>query len=295
MTQQHDPALPDVQDLLDRSQPQPRGLWLWYAVGIFFVMVLLSTYATSRMSNGPRVVELLATLGMGALVAVLVATSWNAARSIQREQQHVHAIEELIQLRRWSEAAVMLHALLNNPMRSPNARLQVLVYLAALLARFHRFGDAVTVYDYLLNLDVLDDQASYGLKMGRAMSLLQEDRLVDADRAIGELRRTREGRLSGGLALVEIYRDVKTGHPQEAIDLFGVNLGAMRQQLGHRVADAYALVAKAYDMQGKQSEASSAYEAATLLAPELELHRRYPELRDLAGRYVPANPPAEVA
>jgi len=68
----------------------------------------------------------------------------------------------------------------------------------------------------------------------------------------------------------------------------------MRDQLGHRVADAYALAARAYDLMGRDTEAQGHYEKATLLSPVEELQRRYPEVAPLAEKYQPARAPAEV-
>ena len=164
------------------------------------------------------------------------------------------------------------------------------------LARYHRYEDSVTVHEYLLSEIPLDDVTEHGVRLGRAMALLREDNLLDADRAIAELRRTSRGIESAGLALVEIYRDVKTGHPAEAIEMFESRLPAMRRQLGHRVADAWALAARAYDMLGRREEAQTAYENATVLMPLPELTRRYPEIAP-AGRQITNPPPrpAEVA
>jgi hypothetical protein len=84
---------------------------------------------------------------------------------------------------------------------------------------------------------------------------------------------------------VEIYRDVKTGHPAEAVEMFDAKLAAMREQLGHRVADAHALVARAYDLMNRPEEARAAYARATLLSPPSELIRRYPEIEPMSGKY----------
>jgi tetratricopeptide (TPR) repeat protein len=229
------------------------------------------------------------------LIASMGISAWVAARGVQREQQQMEAITELVQLRRWGEAGMMLQDLLSSPTRTPQARIQALVYLAAVLVRFHRFGDAIAVYDHLIDMDFEDDETMHALRLGRTMAILHEDRLFDADRAISELRRDRLDRESAGLYLVEIYRDVKTGHPQEAIDLFKEKLPVLRQQLGHRVADAYALITRAYDILGQAEAAQSAYEAATCLMPEAELQRRYAEVAALAGKYPPALRPMEVA
>jgi hypothetical protein len=88
---------------------------------------------------------------------------------------------------------------------------------------------------------------------------------------------------------------VKTGHLEEAIEVFDERLPALRSQLGHRAADAYALVARAHDLLGNTTEAAAAFERATLLAgtPE-ELYRRYPEVAEMRDKYPAAPmPPVE--
>jgi tetratricopeptide (TPR) repeat protein len=189
----------------------------------------------------------------------------------------------------------MLQTMLSRPARSPLARAQSLLYLAMVLARYHRFEDSVAVHDYILGEIPLDDVTDHAVRLGRAMSLLREDNLLDADRAIAELRRTSRGVDSAGLALVEIYRDVKTGHPAEAIEMFEKQLQVLRRQLSHRVADAWALVARAYDLLDRRQDAQTAYDNATLLMPLAELTRRYPEISPLATKYQPAPAPSEVA
>jgi len=176
-------------------------------------------------------------------------------------------------------------------------RSQALIYLGSVLARYHRFDDAIAVFNHLLEHDLLDGGAAHGVRLGRAMAMLGEDHLFDADRALAEVRRTvaQAGVDSAGLALVEIYRDVKTGHPDEAVAIFEARLDVLRDQLGHRVADAYALAARAYDLLGRTTEAQDAYTRATLLAPLVELHRRYPAVQKLEGKYQPAPAPPEAA
>ena len=138
------------------------------------------------------------------------------------------------------------------------------------------------VQEHLLETVEVDAGVAYALKLGRAMAMLHEDRLIDVDRALSELRKLAGGNKSAGLVLIEIYRDVKTGHADEAIELFTKHRVTLRDQLGHRVADAWALLAKAYDMLERRDEARAAYENATLLAPAAELERRYPEVATMS-------------
>jgi len=243
----------------------------------------------------------------GVLTGLFVYT-WYLARQQRGEMLQLEAIEELVTLRRWPQAAMVLESLLSQPTRTPQARIQALIYLAGVLARYHRFDDAILVQDYLLENVNMDEGTSYAIRLGRAMAMLREDHLFDADRAIADLRRrfsrdaepAEAGAMpqlteSAGLALIEMYRDVKTGHPAEAIELFNARLPAMRRQLGHRVGDAWILAAKAHDLLGREPEAQQAFENATLLSPLGEMMRRYPEIASLGDKYHPAAAPAEAA
>jgi hypothetical protein len=287
MTPAAPPQFLDVPRLLDASVPRPRGQWVWYVLVAFAVLLLTATLAAQGNPQAQGVVRAIGGIGMlGVVIAMGMYTS-HTVRQARQEQQRVEAIEELVQLRRWDQAAAMLEGLLGQPTRSPGARLQALIYLATVLARYHRFADAITLQTYLLDHAEYDAATAHGLKLMRTMALLHEDQLVDADRAMNDLRR--ESPDSAGLALIEIYRDVKTGHPEEAIDVFNARLPLLRKELGHRVADAYALVARAHDLLGQDAEAAAAFGRATLLSSADELIRRYPEVAAIRDKY-PAAP-----
>ena len=300
--QQPPPGFLDVPYLLEQSQPRQRVAWFWYAVGVFLLIVMGSTLLGNYSPQMRTVVQALSALTMIGLVAGLALLTMTVAKRHQGEREALEAAGELVRMRRWPEAGALLHQFLSQPARSPALRAQALIYLAAVLARYHRFGDAIHVHEYLLDHELVDDQTAYGLRLGRAMAMLREDHLFDADRAINELRRlapdagaAARANDSAGLALIEIYRDVKTGHPDEAVAIFEDKLTVLRDALGHRVADAYALAARAYDLLGRPAEAQQAYARATLLAPLIELQRRYPEILPLAERYQPAPAPPEAA
>jgi tetratricopeptide (TPR) repeat protein len=283
----------DVAELIERSQPHPRVGWLAYAIGVFLVIVVGSTLLQSSAPQMAKAVDLLSKLAMvGVMGGMALVTSLTVKRQ-RDEMKRVEALEELVQLRRWPEAAAMVRQVLSQPTRTPQARIQALIFLSGVLARYHRFEDAIAVHNHLLQTVNFDDLTAHGIRLGRAMAMLREDHLVDADGAISELRRHAQGRDSAGLALVELYRDVKTGHPAEAIERFNAALPLFRQQLGHRAGDAYALVARAYDMLGRSDEARDAYEKGTLLTAVSEMNRRYPEVAALATKYSPAVAPAE--
>jgi hypothetical protein len=284
----------DVPALLESSMPRPRPAWIWYGMIAIAVVVLTMTAAAGQNPQLKLVVRFFGGLAMIGLVIGMASYASYVVKQQRKEQQRVEAIEELVQLRRWDQAAAMLDAMLAQPTLTMGARLQALVYLATVLARYHRFADAIAVQTYLLEHAQFDPSTGHRLKLMRTMALLHEDQLVDADRALGDLRR--ESPDSAGLALIEIYRDVKTGHPEEAIEIFHAKAPALRSQLGHRIADAYALVARAHDLIDQNSEAAAAFEKATLLAPVEELCRRYPEVAAIRDKYpAAAAPVAEAA
>jgi tetratricopeptide (TPR) repeat protein len=287
----------NVPALLDASQPRARVGLLWYALGGFLLVVFGAALVSQSSAAARRLVDVVSAVLMVMLVAGLAAFTAFVVRRHRADQQALEAAGELVQLRRWPQAATLLRDLLSRPARTNALRSQALIYLGSVLARYHRFDDAIAVLNHLLEHDLVDGGAAHGVRLGRAMAMLREDHLFDADRALAEVRRTvaQAGVDSAGLALVEIYRDVKTGHPDEAVAIFEQRLDVLRDQLGHRVADAYALAARAYDLLGRTTEAQDAYTRATLLAPPIELHRRYPEVQKLEGRYQPAPAPPEAA
>ena len=356
------PVLPflHVPTLLEASTPRPRHGFFLPVAAAFVLLVLGSAYLTGRSPQWNAAVQLASSVLMVGIVGVMSYLMWSTVRRQRDERRQLEAIEELVQLRRWPQAAALLEFALSRPARTAAGRVQALMFLAVVLARYNRFDDAIAVQGYLLQNVNLDPSTRHALRLGRAMAMLREDHLFDADRAINELRRdvsraadaverraraaqersadegngasrvadeptarddadendpdadrdaieeppatmlvpgaaAGEPPVSAGLALIEMYRDVKTGHPSEAIAMFEKTLPALRRQLGHRVADAHALAARAHDFLGDAEQAQRHWERATLLAPPAELTRRYPEVTAVAEKYAPALAPAEAA
>ncbi len=285
----------DVHAMIADSAPRPRGMWVWgFSLSILAVM-LLGEFAASRQPNLAATIHGATGLATIALVVAAVVVAITAVRRQRAEQRAVAVLEERVQLNRWDEAIALLRQLLSSPMRLPVAWAQALLWLAMALIRFERFEDAIALHDHLLEHVPMDPATAHGVRLARAMAMLREDHLVDADRALSDLRRGGATAQSAGLALIEIYRDIRTGHPAEAIDIFESRRDLLRTQLSHRSADAWALAARGYDLIGRPADAAAAYENATLLSSPAELHRRYPELSSLEGKYAPATLPAGVA
>jgi hypothetical protein len=282
----------DVRAMLEGSEPQPRVPWIWLAMGAGVFLTLIDRTLQGQSAQLDSALNAMCAVGMLAVLFVLVGISLANVRTVRWQHQRLDFAAEMIQLRRWPEAAGAIAQLLSQPARAEQFRAQALVYLSVILARYDRFEVAILVQEYLLDHEQVDPGSAFGLRIGRAMAMLRQERLFDADRAIAELRRAPGAGESGGLALLEIYRDVKTGHPTEAIELFDKKWKLMRDQLGHRVGDAWGLVARAHDLLGHEEQARQAVNNATLLTPPAELLRRYPELEKLTARYTPAPMPA---
>lgn len=301
----------DPQALLESSRVMGIRVpsWPLLLLGVLVLFLLSST------SDEP-VIKFLQFLTLPILLltsAALTIFRMRLARRVSAETEAVAALDELVQLRRWPEAANIAHRVLSQPMLMPDRRVFALMGLAALLSRYHRFSDARVVHEALLDPDpgepMIDPSLAHSVKVARAMSLLREDHLVDADRAMTDLRREvnqarddvrrEEGQAraqkvqSAGVVLLDLYRDVKTGHPEEALTVFAKAMPALRDQLGIRIADAWVLAAAAHHALKQSDEASIAFTNATRLVPAVELHRRYPETKHLSEHYSPTAWPNE--
>ena len=290
------PAVPilDVPRLVESSRPtRSFGLGYW-TIGGFISVLVISLFLGNESAASRAVVSAVWGFGMLALLSASFIFSLITVNRFRVEQRRVEEIGELVAMKRWPEAVVALDAYLSTPARTHSMRAQALLHLSTVVARYHRFEDAIAIQTRLLDEGMLEENSAAMLRIARAMAMLREDHLFDADRAITELRRSVAAG-SAGASLIEIYRDVKTGHPDEAIELFERELPKLRDQLGHRSADAWALIARAYDLRGRGADAARAFTNATLLSPVEELFARYPEVEKLKGRYRSAAAPPEAA
>src|SRR5262245_27727555 len=106
---QADPESPylDVPLLMEQSQPHARGGWFWYAAGVFLLVVVGSAYVSAQWPAGVKLVDLASKLFM---VGLMVGLAWMTSLTVKRqreEMKRIEGLEELVQLRRWPEAAGM--------------------------------------------------------------------------------------------------------------------------------------------------------------------------------------------
>lgn len=295
--------LGDVPALLDKSRPRPvlrqAGRALLAIWGVALIGPLFGLNAAALQSAA-----MIATLG-GSLFLISLGAA------MRRENLAVDHVETLLALRRTDAAVPLLHGLMSRPMHGPEHRLRAILLLGATLSRLGRTDDAIHVYGELVDREGLAGPGGATVKTARATEMLRADHLFDADRAINDLRRLLDrGGVAAemkqfdatlthgpdpaamaGLRLLELHRDIKTGHLTEAVDHFTAELPMLRQGLGHRVAEAHALVAVALHQLNRPDEAAARYADATALAPLGELVRKYPELWPLTQAYPATLPP----
>src|SRR5262245_14956030 len=95
----------DVPTLLESSQPQPRGNWMWFGVGIFFVVVVFSTWAGSHMPELQPLIKVFSALMFMGVIVMLSVFTLMTVKSQRERMEQLESVEEMIQLRRWPDAA----------------------------------------------------------------------------------------------------------------------------------------------------------------------------------------------
>jgi len=320
-----------VGALLEQSRPSAGSRRIGLLVPLAWMGVFAA--AAARLPTVEQTLISFIAIGVTLGISLILRA---AAGGAARERETLSQFEDNLALKQIAAAMGGLVGLLSRPMRTPEGRLRALILLATALARSDRQDEALQLYDELLERERLGGPGADVVRVARAMAMLRNDRLFDADRAITDLRQrlkrpaelpppqplaelinddeeaevqpepaivpvedlepaaglTEHGvRLYAGVRLVELYRDVKTGHLDDALALFDTEREALRRGLGHRYAEALALVAAAHDRLNHADEAARAFADATALAPVVDLIRKYPELAQLPTKYAITPPP----
>jgi hypothetical protein len=289
-TQNH-PSRPDVSFLLKSSIPsESRRKLPVMILGAFIAMALIGIV----MNEKSKGLQFTTNIFILLLMTVLMVFGFVNSRRGRNELAALESAGELIQLRQWPKAAELLYGLLSSPMRTPQTRLGALSFLIHVLNRFHRNADAIEVYDYLLDQQRLDEYSVYNLRAGRAMAMLKDDRLYDADKAIGQLRQTGPSD-SPPLIVLELFHALKTGRSRDLLEMYAGRRDYLKVELGPKSADAHAFAAAAFFQLGDAGRAGECWFLATVIAPPTELVGRFPELGGVSGACLPAAFPRESA
>lgn len=272
----------NLDRLLEASKPQRQQSLV---MPVFLLGVLVASLLSLR--GGNPLLEAVVPLVFAGSIVVAVVHASGLARRQQREKDLLRQADEAIRLGNWDQAAAVVQQLLSRPVMVPQARVQGLIYLGAVLVRQGQFLETLRLYDQLLQTVAFPPQIAVSLRCARVYAMLREEHLSDAYQAIAHLKREAPAE-SAMLSLLEIYRLVKTGHHEDALQLFGQKQVQMAAQLGHRSCDGWALAAAAAQAIGREQEADGHARNAGLLGNVREITHRFPECTAIMGRIWPA-------
>lgn len=272
----------NAEGLLESSKPQGQQSLL---MPLFLLGVLVASLVSLRGSN-PLLQGIVPLVFAGSIVVAVMHASRIAKRQ-QREKDGLRQVDEAVRLGNWDLAASAVRQLLGRPMMVPQARVQGLIYLGAVLVRQGQYLPAIKLYDHLLETVQFPPQIAMSLKCVRVYAMLREEHLSDAYQAIAHLKREAPGD-SAMLQLLEMYRLVKTGHNADALELFGQRRVQLAAQLGHRSCDGWALAAAAAVATGQEHAADEYARNAGIMGNVREIVERFPECRAVLGRVWPA-------
>lgn len=261
----------DVVSLLESSRPgRGHALLMPLVLMVAVIAVLVSTAGESAWLGALVPLAFAGTIGM---------TLWHTVRLARRQRRELNALSEvdqMIRLGQWDLAVARLGELLGRPMQRFHARLQALIYLGGPLIRLGQYEDAIGLYEYLLSNSQFPAGISFSLRCARLYAMIRLDHLTDAYETIGQMRRESSSS-SALLSVLEMYRDVKTGHFEEALGIFQDRKAIFAAQLGHRSCDAWALASWASWGMQRPEQAGMFARNAALLGDRGEILRRFPE------------------
>jgi hypothetical protein len=225
---------------------------------------------------------------------------WSAqlGAELRNEERRVAALEDARRRGDSGWLRLAISDMLGRSMMSPLNRVRALEVYVHLLSDSGRFEEASETVEGML-ADGVPLTMVAPLRAARVYAMLRDQRLVDADRALSELRRTdpdvelsRQGEAL--VVLLQLYRDAVTGHGEEALRLLDAKRGVVARQLGVRVAEADALGAHAALSVGRPDEAALLWSRATLLLTPQALLARYPQLQSTSSQLPAAPTPVEL-
>jgi hypothetical protein len=271
-----------IEQLLESSKPHGRRSLLMPA----FLLGVLVASVYSLRGDSPLLEAVIPLVFAGSIV-VAVLHAARIARGQQREKDVLREVDEAIRLGDWGRAGPAVEQFLSKPVLQPQVRVQGLIYLGAVLVRQGCYQEVLDLYGHLLEMAAFPPQIALSLKCVRVYAMLRAEHLSDAYQAIAQLKReTPNG--SAMLSLLELYRLMKMGHPDDALHLFDQKRAQLARQLGHRSCDGWALAAAAALAVGREQDAQEYARNAGLLSDVREILLRFPECRAIMERIWPA-------
>lgn len=272
-----------VDALIASSRPRRRLLR-----GSMLLLLALSMFLGASLAD-PKVVS--SNLPLGWLVPQLLLLTMiglvlrHGLRQRRTSRLMLQAFES-VQLREWDRASDLLQQLLRHPLRYRTARAESLLALAAVAESEQDHATAQHIYEAVVLEQEAEPLQMYTAQLGLAGAMLRTQQTTDAVALIDRLRRNQvPDALRAQVELLALYRDITMGQVDAAIEAADQRRELFRRHLSTGAGHGYALLALAFHRAGRVEEAGQLWHDATLLVRAADLLRRYPELKDVTGRY----------
>lgn len=240
-----------------------------------FMLGILVAAGISMASETPWLAPLVPLI-FAALVGLSLWQAANAAKRQRDDNALLREADESIRLGHWDRANSSLSKLLSRPANRPHIRFQALIYAGGVLNRIGRYADVIRLYERLQEEAEFPAPVAVSVRCMQAYAMLRDDRLSDGYQALADLRRDAR-QATGMVALLEMYRLLKTGHNDDVLALFSEKRQQITAQMSHRSADGWALAAAAALALSREEQARTYARNAALLCDPAEILKRYPE------------------
>ncbi len=251
-------------------------MWLSLAaVVLVFALVMQSTHPLTMLA------PLLLFTAMMTLGAV-------AAHRLRRLNQRVMQAQQLTMMRDHQAALRLAWETMPTAVHQPQSHSALTAILAAALDQVKAHEAAIVAYDELLDRLPAEHPGSVFLKVQRAISLLQCDRLLDADNALRSLRgvadAVQQSVTRAVYRLAVLLQQVRTNHFTDALEAAPTLLDDLRP-LGIEAGYGHALMALSFSQapEGDAARSQEWWSRATLLVEPAALIQRFAELQPLTS------------
>lgn len=277
-----------VDDLLQKSRP--RSYSLARTMALLLAGAVLGALVARPSWLGQNL--LLHLVVPQILLGAAVAWVWTRARRQQRVMASLEDAWEAVQFRNWDRAESLLLYVLRRPLPSSPIRVRSFLALAGVADGRRQYDILQHVLLRLLQEYEVDRGLNCFIRIALAGVMLHTDQLTDAIHLIEKLNReTLPQPLRARVELLNLFRSVRMGQVDDALQAADQRRDLFRRYLGTKAGYGYGLLAAAFDRAGNTEQAACFWRDATLLMPPDEMVERFTEMRAVAAKYPPTSWP----
>lgn len=220
------------------------------------------------------------------LLIGLIIWVWIRARRQEEAIARLESATEAIQFHDWERGESLIVSLLQRPLDPPGARLRALLGLATVAEGQRQYAVCQHVLERVRRECVADRGLDAYVRIALADTMLQNDQLHDAVQLIERLNREDlPASLKARVEMLNLFRAVRMGQAQDAVDRADERRELFRRHLGTKAGYGYGLLAAAFDRAGESGRAAAMWCDATTLLDAAEIVDRFAEVRFVAAKY----------